>query len=300
MGRRNIEHGRCAVIIGLLVLAMAIVTSAGLAVHNAADASRRPVIALPRLTAPAAPPTTAGQRQSDEIGRAYLTAQFAAQKANSPQQGSSGDSLAVSPSATAVAFSPDGALLASAYSGGVIRLWDLATGQQHGQVLQAGSGGQAGMTAIAFSPDGGLLASAYRDGTIRLWDPATGRLVRSPLPGGSSVSAVAFSPDGKLLASAGTDGTIRLWNPATGQPVRSPLPAGSSVNAVAFSPDGKLLASADADGTVRVWNTAAFQAAGSGDTGWFIVLASVIALALSAFAVIATVREIRLARSILG
>ena len=148
MGRRNIEHGRRAVIIGLPVLAMAIVTSAGLAVHNAADASRRPVIALPRLTAPVAPPTTAGQRQFDEIRRAYLTDQFASQKANSPQQGSSGNSLAVSPSVTAVAFSPDGTLLASAYSGGVIRLWDLATGQQHGPVLQAGSGSQADRKSV--------------------------------------------------------------------------------------------------------------------------------------------------------
>jgi hypothetical protein len=50
---------------------------------------------------------------------------------------------------------------------------------------------------------------------------------------------------------------------------------------------------------VRVWNTATFQAVGSSDTGWFIVLASVIALALSAFAVIATTREIRLAQSFL-
>ena len=113
------------------------------------------------------------------------------------------------------------------------------------------------------------------------------------------MNAIAFSPDGKLLASAGTDGSISLWNPATGQPVRAPLPAGSNVDSVAFSPDGKLLASGGTDGTVRAWNTAAFQAAGSDGAGWLIVLASVIAIALSAFTVIVIAREIRVARSIL-
>lgn len=60
----------------------------------------------------------------------------------------------------------------------------------------------------------------------------------------------------------------------------------SGVNGVAFSPDGKLVAGAYADGTVRVWNTVTGQGASQDSGGWLIMLASVIAIALSALAVI--------------
>jgi WD40 repeat protein len=59
-----------------------------------------------------------------------------------------------------VAFSPDGTLLAAAYSDGYARLWNLATRQAVGAPLPAITGPVGSVFGVAFSPDGKLLATA--------------------------------------------------------------------------------------------------------------------------------------------
>ena len=135
-------------------------------------------------------------------------------------QGSSGTPTAGGNSVAAVAFSPDGATLATAdASGGSssgIRLWDAATQQEIGTPMTAGPGP---VYALAFSPDGATLASAGGDGNARLWDAATQQEIGTPMTAGPGpVYAVAFSPDGATLvtagASGGSGGNARQWDVA--------------------------------------------------------------------------------------
>ncbi|AGX86377.1 WD40 repeat domain-containing protein [Candidatus Symbiobacter mobilis] len=155
----------------------------------------------------------------------------------------------------AVAYSPDGKVLASGSADNTVRLWDVATRKPLGEPLR---GHEDIVSSVAFSPDGKVLASGSLDKTVRLWDVATREPLGEPLRGHEAdVKSVAFSPDGKVLASGSDDKTVRLWDVATRKPLGEPLRGHEAeVSSVAFSPDGKVLASGSWDKTVRLWDVA--------------------------------------------
>lgn len=157
----------------------------------------------------------------------------------------------------ALAFSPDGKLLAAAGGNpsqfGEVKLWDVAARRE----LRSIRGHRDNIFAVAFSPDGKTLATCSYDRLVKLWDPATGNELKTLKDHTDAVFSIAFSPDGKRLASASADRTVKIWDVVSGQRLFTLSDGLDAMNVVAFLPSGgmagKLLAGAGADRTIRLW-----------------------------------------------
>jgi WD40 repeat protein len=187
-------------------------------------------------------------------------------------------------------LAPDGKLAATSGQDGVVRLWDVATGEvvaelpgekgrpavlrfsPNGKLLAASNSVvfrvwdvatheellrlPGGMSPLAWSPDGRAVALS-REGTVELVDATTGAVLRRFNGRVDPSGDLAFSADGRVLAAGGDDQTVSLWDVATGKPRLRFDGHHGAIFSLAFSPDGKSLASGSfKDGTLIVWDVA--------------------------------------------
>lgn len=95
----------------------------------------------------------------------------------------------------ALAFSPDGSLLATGTGEGDVRIWDTS----RGDLIQTLKGHNYAVRYILFSPDGSMLASGASDNTARVWQVSSGES-RSVYRIKTDVRDIAWSPNSRYLA----------------------------------------------------------------------------------------------------
>jgi hypothetical protein len=155
--------------------------------------------------------------------------------------------------AVALAFSPDGALLASGHVDGNVHLWDVAQGQE----LPCRLRHEAGVACVAFSPDGQTLASGGLDSNLKLWDVAGARvgqarreLHRQP----AGVTSLAYAGDGTSLLTGHANRLIRVLDAKTGRLVATLRGPEGLVNLLCLAPDRRHLAVCSHDRTLRLYD----------------------------------------------
>lgn len=154
-----------------------------------------------------------------------------------------------------VAFSPDGALLAS--GGGSWRnldddrviLWDTRDNSIRREIRT----GHGPVLGVAFFSDGTRIAAGNEDGTASIFDVATGQCLRTFSKHSKACGSVAVSPDGSVLATASWQNDAILWDAATGERRALLNDSPDRLDAIAFDPVGRLVATGGMDGPVRLY-----------------------------------------------
>ena len=169
------------------------------------------------------------------------------------QQGHSSDM-------TCLAYSPDGALMATGGHDAKIKVWKCSDGF----CFVTFSEHEAGVTGLVFTPNGRVVVSSSLDGTVRCFDMTRYRNFKTlTTPRPVQLSCVSVDSSGDLIGAGGKDVfEVYLWSLKTGRLVEVLGGHEGPVGDVAFSPSptSSHLATVSWDGTLRVWDSVSSSA----------------------------------------
>jgi WD40 repeat protein len=153
--------------------------------------------------------------------------------------------------ALAVAFSPNGKVLAAGMQDGSVHFWYLASGDDS-EIRGYG----AKVPLIEWSANSRYLATGAGSDVI-VWD-FTGKGPEGSTPlelraHTERIVTLAFQPDGPWLVSGGRDWRITLWLPGKAEQAVDGHLTSAEVTVTRWSPDGKLLAVGEASGKLTVY-----------------------------------------------
>ncbi len=147
-------------------------------------------------------------------------------------------------------FSPDGKVVASGFSSGVIRLWDIKTRKE----MMLLKGHKDDVKTLVYTPDGKTLISGSTDRRIIIWDSFKGEMKKTIRGHWGTVNSLSLNQTGKILASAATDKRLKLWDfDRDWKKISDNKVHEDSISVVKFSPVKDLYASASWDHTINLW-----------------------------------------------
>lgn len=176
--------------------------------------------------------------------RTPITAQTATQLS---QEGTFGFGTA-----SDVAYSPDGMVLAVASSTGI---WLHNAQDPNGALPLLLTDVPRDPKVIAFDPTSSFLVTYAFDSTISAWRISDNTALWTQ-PSPAQVNDLTYSPDGTRVAIGDTTGALHVWDAATGEvvfQVASPL-AGATVLSLAYAPDGQSIAVSRYSGGLSLYN----------------------------------------------
>ncbi len=179
---------------------------------------------------------------------------------------------------SAVASTPDGALLVSGSMDGSVKVWtQSSTGRWQANRLEGNLFFE--VEDVAISPDGNLIVASDKGPSPQVWTRANdgswprGKAQQVLLGHTSRVRSVTFSPDGSEIATASNDGTVRVWRMTrddrwSSQVLDAFRPNGLDIIKATYTPDGEQLVTTSVFSDTRVWKRAASGAWTKVETSW--------------------------------
>jgi WD40 repeat protein len=147
----------------------------------------------------------------------------------------------------AIAFSPDGKLLASGSSDRQVRVFEVASGK----LVQTLEGHTSYVQGVSWHRNGRVLASAGAEKTVKLWNLQTGEQIRTIDTFDRPVTSLAYLGYRAKLIVDTTAGLSEFIRDDGGAPVVL-TESGPAVNVVAASEDGLYVVTGDQSGVLRV------------------------------------------------
>ncbi|MDB5987763.1 MAG: hypothetical protein JWR16_2816 [Nevskia sp.] len=159
--------------------------------------------------------------------------------------------------ATAIDFSIDDRLLATAGRDGVVAFWALPrvpmASFQHGKGPEDPADPDLlAQTISGFSRSGDIGFSGGADGKLELWNSHSLQPVQQLVTAVGKITAAAFSPDDNRLAIGGL-GRLQIWNVGSGALDSDIRNSGKVIRVLKFSADGQIVAAALRGDEARLW-----------------------------------------------